>query len=200
MTVVLPAAVASFRARRGRPGLASSLAFCRCSRNFSPRLPSLGATSVSQIAVSTASSWQKKGRIPLNSWCRQCCSKRAVSGVTFQFLGSGRLRHAVIVLRSSLMRVASSYSCSLVARALAVASSRSVPCCAVRFFGLGMGVMKLAGRRESRIFCVGCRSRQAPSAFPAGYRESSESGDRKRGYSLLIPQRVENRGWKGKTC
>ena len=46
-----------------------------------------GATSVSQIAVSTASTWQKNGRTPLNSWCRQCWSSRAVSGVTCHSLG-----------------------------------------------------------------------------------------------------------------
>ncbi len=67
MTVVLPAPVASFSARRISSGLASLLAFARCSRKRLPRLPSCGATSVSQIAVSTASTWQKNGRTPLNS-------------------------------------------------------------------------------------------------------------------------------------
>ncbi len=67
----------------------------RCSRwrggrgSACPRARS-GATSVSQIAVSTASTWQKNGRMPLNSWCRQCWRRRAVSGVTCQWLGFGR--------------------------------------------------------------------------------------------------------------
>ena len=65
MTVVLPAPVASFSASRISSGLASLLAAARWS---SSRLPLLdcGATSVSQIAVSTASTWQKNGRTPLN--------------------------------------------------------------------------------------------------------------------------------------
>lgn len=65
VTVVLPAPVASFRARRASPGLASLLAFARCSRNFAPRLPICGATSVSQIMVSAASTWQNNGRTVL---------------------------------------------------------------------------------------------------------------------------------------
>ena len=39
--------------------------------NCFPSLPSDGATSVSQIAVSTASTWQKKGRMSPNRWLRQ---------------------------------------------------------------------------------------------------------------------------------
>jgi hypothetical protein len=39
MTVVLPAPVASLRARRVSSGFASALAFARCSRNFFPALP-----------------------------------------------------------------------------------------------------------------------------------------------------------------
>ena len=54
MTVVLPVPVASFSAKRINCGLASLLALDKWSRK---RLPPLkcGATSVSQIAVSTAS-------------------------------------------------------------------------------------------------------------------------------------------------
>ena len=48
-----------------------------------------GATSVSQIAVSTASIWQKKGRMLENRCDRQCRSRRPVSGVTRQFAGIG---------------------------------------------------------------------------------------------------------------
>ena len=65
ITVVLPAPVASLRASRISPGLASSLALARYSRTRLP-VAVLGATSVSQMAVSTASIWQKKGRTPAN--------------------------------------------------------------------------------------------------------------------------------------
>jgi len=47
--------VASFKARRISSGLASLLALARYSRNPSPTFPDWGATSMSQIAVSTAS-------------------------------------------------------------------------------------------------------------------------------------------------
>lgn len=84
MTVVLPAPVASFRARRSSSGFAPSFAPLRCAQNLPTRGPSFGATSVSQIAVSTASIWQKKGRTPCHSIAgrRQCFSSRPVSGVT----------------------------------------------------------------------------------------------------------------------
>ena len=92
ITVVLPAPVASFRASRARPGLACSLAASIWSRNRRPSLPRVGATSVSQMAVSTASTWQKNGRMSPNRWLRQCLSSRAVSGVTRQAPGSGSSR------------------------------------------------------------------------------------------------------------
>ena len=56
MTVVLPAPVASFNAKRIKSGLERLLAFVKCSVNPSPRLPICGATSINQMAVSTASS------------------------------------------------------------------------------------------------------------------------------------------------
>jgi hypothetical protein len=62
MTVVLPAPVASFSASRISSGLASLLADAR----WSSRHLDSGATSVSQFAVSTASTRQKNGRTPLN--------------------------------------------------------------------------------------------------------------------------------------
>ena len=55
ITVVLPAPVASFRARRDSSGLASLLALARRSRRRRPICPDLGATSVSQMTVSAAS-------------------------------------------------------------------------------------------------------------------------------------------------
>ena len=66
ITVVLPAPVAIFRARRVNSGLASRLALARWFRMLRPVLPRLGATSVSHITVSTASTWQKNGRMSLN--------------------------------------------------------------------------------------------------------------------------------------
>ena len=61
ITVVLPAPVASFRASRESPGLASSFARSSCSRKLRPSRPSFGATSVSQMMASAASIWQKNG-------------------------------------------------------------------------------------------------------------------------------------------
>jgi len=51
--------------------------------------------SFSQIAVSTASTWQKNGRTLLNECCRQCWSKRVVSGVTCHWLRDGSNRQAL---------------------------------------------------------------------------------------------------------
>ena len=102
MTVVLPLPVASLSARRASSGLASRLAFARCSMNCLPAFK-LGATSVSQIAVSAASTWQKKGRWLVKSWVRQCCRRRAVAGVTCQWLEFGRARQAAASWRSRLM-------------------------------------------------------------------------------------------------
>ena len=67
MTVVLPAPVASFSASRISSGLASLFAFAEVLEEALARLADCGATSVSQMAVSTASTWQKNGRTPLNS-------------------------------------------------------------------------------------------------------------------------------------
>ena len=66
MTVVFPEPVAIFMARRKSSGLASAFAACRWFQMwaycFRPR-----ATSVSQMIVSAASTWQKKGRTPSNA-------------------------------------------------------------------------------------------------------------------------------------
>jgi hypothetical protein len=96
MTVVLPAPVASFRATRSSSGLACAFAPLMWPQNLAPRAPSLGATSVNQIAVSTASIWQKKGRIPWNWWVRQCFSSLSVSGETIHWLVLGRFLHVSI--------------------------------------------------------------------------------------------------------
>ena len=69
MTVVLPAPVASLRARRISSGLASRLASLEVFEEALAGLAEFGATSVSQMAVSTASIWQKNGRMPLKLWC-----------------------------------------------------------------------------------------------------------------------------------
>ena len=62
MTVVLPVPVAILSASRERFRLASSLASSMCLRRSRPAFR-WGATSASQMAVSTASIWQKKGRM-----------------------------------------------------------------------------------------------------------------------------------------
>ena len=89
MTVVLPAPVANFSAMRLSSGLASLLTSASLSRTPRSVGLSLGATSLSHISVSTASTWQKNGRKLLNLCCRQCRSSLAVSGVTPQLLGPG---------------------------------------------------------------------------------------------------------------
>jgi hypothetical protein len=61
MTVVLPAPVASFSAMRNSSGFASSFAPRMCFHILRPGAARSEATSESQIAVSTASIWQKKG-------------------------------------------------------------------------------------------------------------------------------------------
>ena len=66
ITVVLPAPVASFNASRLSPGFASLWAALSSAKICSPTLPSCGATSVSQMMVSTASTWQKNGRMLAN--------------------------------------------------------------------------------------------------------------------------------------
>ena len=92
ITVVLPLPVAIFRAMRNSSGLDCSLAPFRCWRNLSCRR-SLRATSVNQMAVSTASTWQKNGRTLWNWWWRQWVSRRWVAGVTPQSDGFGIARH-----------------------------------------------------------------------------------------------------------
>ena len=156
MTVVLPVPVASFRATRSRPGFDWSFACLRCSVNLLPSLPRCGATSVSQMMVSAASTWQKNGREPLNSWCRQCCNSRAVSGVTCHWFGFGRLRHRSTRWRSSLMIEVGSYCCCSVERPWSAWKARSRwPWPRLRFFGLGTGVMNSARRRLGISSLVG---------------------------------------------
>ena len=81
ITVVLPLPVAIFhrQAEKRRVGLSVGVAIW--SRNALDDAL-FGATSVSQMIVSTASIWQKKGVGPLNLWCRQCSSSRCVAAVT----------------------------------------------------------------------------------------------------------------------
>ena len=155
MTVVLPAPVASFKARRISSGLASLLALARWSSSSWPPLL-CGATSVSQMAVSAASTWQKKGRTPLNLWWRQCCSKRAVSGVTCHWLGLGRPRHVSTAWRTWLMMEVVAYCWDSVERFNPSLNTIS-PCWAslLRFLGFGMGVMNSARLRVARICWVG---------------------------------------------
>ena len=81
-----------------------------------PVFPSFGATSVSQIAVSAASIWQKNGRMLANLCCRQCWRSRAVSGVTSQSFGFGSCLHRSTWKRRSLMIGVGSYCCFAVER------------------------------------------------------------------------------------
>jgi hypothetical protein len=157
ITVVFPAPVANLSASRKSSGFASAFAFLRYSINRVPILPILGATSASQIAVSTASTWQKNGRMSVNGYVRQCFSSRSVSGVTSQSFGFGNARQRSTCTRSSLMTVAvRSYCCLAVEMPVPLSSARL--CCCPRPFclrGFGMGVMNSALRRVSTIFPVG---------------------------------------------
>ena len=156
MTVVLPAPVASLSAARMSSGFASLFALARCSRIPFARLPACGATSVSQMIVSTASTWQKNGRRLLNWWCRQCWRRRAVSGVTCHWFGFGGCATSSTSARTSLMIDVGSYCCAWVE--IPSPSSVTAPAASalvLRFFGFGIGVTKSARRRLSTIFCVG---------------------------------------------
>ncbi len=158
ITVVLPVPVAIFSARRISSGFASLLAFPRCLRKPFSLLPDFGATSVSQMAVSIASTWQKNGRISLNLWWRQCWIRRAVSGVTFQSFGFFKVRHLSTSWRRALMIGVGSYCCSFVE--IPLPSSKTNSCCLgaslfLRFLGFGIGVINFALRRFSIIRCVG---------------------------------------------
>ena len=169
ITVVLPAPVASFRASRDSPGLAPALAASRWSRNVLSRRPRRGATSVSQIRVSTASIWQKKGRMPPKRWWRQWRSRRAVSGVTCQSPGFGSARHRSTWPRSSLMMGVGSYPWAFVATPVrSPNSSASWAPGALRFLAFGMGVTNSARRRRSMSRWVGCPSASS-SQWRVGY-------------------------------
>jgi hypothetical protein len=114
-----------------------------------------GATSVNQMAVSTASIWQKNGRTPPKSWCRQCFSSRAVSGVTCHWL-SGRARQASTWPRTSLILDVRSYACFSVVRPRPSSRTEVLLLRAPRrFFGFGIGVTNEARRRRSIRFPVG---------------------------------------------
>ena len=167
ITVVLPAPVASFSARRLKPGFACSLTSCRRSRKPAASRPALGATSVSQMATSAASNWQKNGRMALNSWCRQCFSSRAVSAVT-RHCASGSLRQASTCRRTPLMASARSYCWLAVLTAAASASRSSWRWPRRRFLGFGTAAMNDASRRLSICRLVGCRLSSSSQCLP-GY-------------------------------
>jgi hypothetical protein len=101
-----------------------------------------------------------------NSWVRQCWSRRAVSGVTPQWLGLPIARHWSTRLRSWLMTGVGSYCCLAVETpAPSSKTSRSWPLARLCFFGRGMGVMNLASRRDSMSRPVGW-----PSASSSQWR------------------------------
>ena len=110
ITVVLPAPVASFSAMRISSGLAAALAASRCVQNRRPCDEDFGATSVSQMTVSTASTWQKNGFWLAKSCVRQCRSSRAVEGVTCHWL-SGSRRQLSTADRMPLITSVGLYSC-----------------------------------------------------------------------------------------
>ncbi len=84
MTVVLPEPVAILAAMRKRPGLAVSFASTILSwKDF-------GATSVSQMIVSTASIWQKKNGRSRTLRSRHQRRSRSVSAVTPHCEGGSR--------------------------------------------------------------------------------------------------------------
>ena len=105
--------------------------------NCLPSLPSDGATSVSQIAVSTASTWQKKGRMSPNRWLRQCWRSRAVSGVTRHEAGSGSSRQRSTRWRMPLMKVVRSYCWAPDSSAFAGASKTILGWVSFCFLGWG---------------------------------------------------------------
>ncbi len=171
MTVVLPAPVASFRARRNRPGFEPSL----CCRKYSRCLAwtgFFGATSVNQISVSAASTWQKNsGRS--RSVARQCFSKRAVSYVTPQ-LASGELRHWSTSARMALTRS--------FARRSDARSSRISSCWPpLARFEVATATMYSDRRRPSFFSPVGI-----PSSESAQCRSGLENGRLRMGFSIAI--------------
>ena len=171
ITVVLPAPVAIFSARRNSSGLACSLApaMWRRMTSYSRRrlVPAdiRPATSVSHITVSAASTWQKKGRYPANWWLRQCCSSRAVSGDTPQLPGLGICRQASTCLRISLIIGEGSYSCP---SSVGMAMPSCIARCWLLLRGGGTGTTCLASRRCSAIRSVGMPSPPS-SQCRAGY-------------------------------
>jgi hypothetical protein len=109
ITVVFPLPVAIFRAMRRQPGLDCSFAMSNRCLMWAKRR-TRRATSASQIAVSTASTWQKKGRTPAYSWRRQRLSRRWLVGVTPQSEGLGIARQFSTFPRISLTKSLTSYS------------------------------------------------------------------------------------------
>ena len=110
----------------------------------------------------------------LNWWCRQCWRSRAVSGVTCQWFGFGRLRHCVDE-RAELVDDRGRVVLLRLRRDARRPRRRRAPAGRLprlRFFGLGIGVMNSARRRLSMICCVGwpCSS---SSQCRAGTRRAS---------------------------
>ncbi len=115
-----------------------------------PASPIFGATSVSQIAVSTASTWQKNGRTPLELVVPPVLEQARRLG---RDLPLARVRQRPpgvdLLARTSLMIGVGSYSCCSVESPSPSSRTSSVCCAALlRFFGFGIGVMKSARRRR----------------------------------------------------
>src|SRR5260370_4893350 len=117
------------------------------------------------MAVSAASTWQKNGRTSPKPLDLQCCNSLAVSGVTCHWFGLGSAREVSTYPRTSLMIEVGSYCCSLVERPLQSSKRKRLCAAALRFLGLGIGVMNLALRRWSMTFCVGCPVSSSSQCF-----------------------------------
>jgi hypothetical protein len=92
MTVVLPAPVASFSARRDQFGVGVLVGGGEVVEERLP-LPSLRRDLGQPDGRLDGLDLAEERPTPLNLWCRQCWSRRAVSGVTCHWLGLGSARH-----------------------------------------------------------------------------------------------------------
>ena len=158
ITIVLPAPVANLSATRSSPGFASSFARAKCSRTSFARRDA-GATSVSQIIVSAASTWQKNGRRPYRDGFCQCSSSISDSGVRPRDPGCRRRQRATSSRTPLMITARSAYDCSIVESPSAPKSSFACrPPCRPPFpprRGFGTGLTKSALRRLSTTRPVG---------------------------------------------
>jgi hypothetical protein len=162
-------AVASLNAIRRRSGSAAAFSVRRRS------ISTLEAISASQIAVSAASTWQKKRRRD-RSGSRQWRSSRAVTGVTaVRRPASSRERHAATFPRISLMQ-------SLGLRWPCSSSRLRLAYVLTLCFGAGIGTTNSLLRRPSDVWPVG-----TPLSSSSQWRDGSAKGLFKIGFSINVP-------------